>query len=73
MKIIDHFKLNNGMTVICCEPFSDSQITKLIKVDGEIVSDFIVENLKECFSMAKTRNIVVREALPQQPRELLFV
>ena len=73
MKVLDCFKLSNKMTVISCEIFSDNQITQSIKVDGKILTDFEVETPKDCFSVPKTRNIVVHGELVETPKELLFV
>lgn len=72
MKIIEYFKLDNGMTVLSCEMFPDDQITQAVEVDGRLMTDFEVEKPKECFSASRLRNVVVRERI-EDPKELLFV
>ena len=73
MKIIECFRLNNGMTVLSCEMFSDDQITRMIRVYGRLLTDFEVERPRECFSVPNLRNVVVHEKIAENPKELLFV
>ena len=54
------FEINRDTTVLVCDIFQDSEISDLIRSEQGDFSDFEVLPVRECFSKARTRNIVVR-------------
>ena len=74
MNILTSFKLGNGMTILECDIFSDDQITENLRLDGIKIDHFSVEPVKACFSAPKTREIVIKDTLPEQQfRNAMFV
>ena len=61
MKVLEQINLSNNNVAVVCDLFPDSVITSKIKTNIGFFSDkeFFVEKPKNCFSMAKTRNIVI--------------
>lgn len=54
------FEINRDTTVLVCDVFLDSEISDLIRTEQGDFADFEVLPVRECFSKARTRNIVVR-------------
>ena len=54
------FELNRDTTVLVCDIFPDSEISDVMRTEQGDFSDFEVLPVRECFSKAQTRNIVVR-------------
>ena len=52
-------QLNSNTTVLVCDMFSDDIVTKTIKTNFGTVCNFVVETPKECFSVPKTRDVLV--------------
>lgn len=63
MKVLEQFNLRGRAVVATCELFPDSDITDKIKTNiGEFKADaFVVDTPKNCFSPAKTRDILFKE------------
>ncbi len=61
-KVHEVHKLNNGMPVLVCDLFEDSDITESLFTDIGIFSrkEFEVGPLRFCFSSPKTRTIMLR-------------
>ena len=74
MDILTTFRLDNGMTVLVCEPFTDDQVTSDLRLDGVKIEKFTVEPVRTCFSKPKSRHIVVKDKLLEsQFKQALFV
>ena len=54
------FELNRDTTVLVCDIFPDSKISGVMRTEAGDFADFEVLPVRECFSKARTRNIVVR-------------
>lgn len=53
------FKVNKNITVLICDMFSDEDVTKTIKSNVGEHKSFEVEAVQACFSVPKTRSIVM--------------
>lgn len=54
------FELNSDTTVLVCDFFEDDKITGMIQSNIGNHKNFEVLPIRECFSKARTRNVVVR-------------
>jgi hypothetical protein len=57
--VLEVLKLNTGAYVLVCESFSDDAITKRVRIGDRLFERFEIERVKECFSAAKSRDIVL--------------
>lgn len=74
MKVLERIVLPKNRMAIVCELFPDSDITSRIKTNIGEFSDFFVEKPKNCFSVAKTRNIIFQNiSSEKQITSLSFV
>ena len=53
------FRLNDNATVLVCDMFSDEDVKNTLQSDWGTHKKFRVEKPKNCFSEAKTRDIVL--------------
>lgn len=53
------FKLNKNTTVLVCDMFSDDEVKGILESNIGKYKDFEIETVKNCFSAAKTRNIIL--------------
>lgn len=52
-------QLNRNTFVLVCDMFPDDVVTKTIKTNLGTICNFVVETPKECFSVPKTRDVLV--------------
>lgn len=57
------FNLKNNTTILVCDLFSDDVVTDLVRTDSGDYSNFDVLPIRECFTKARTRNIVFYDEL----------
>lgn len=57
--VLEVLKLNTGTYVLVCENFSDDAITKRVRIGDRLFERFEIERVRECFSAAKSRDIVL--------------
>lgn len=58
MKVLEILNLNQKK-ILVCEIFDDDIITNKIRINNMTVENFVVETVKNCFSIPATRNIVL--------------
>lgn len=61
MRVRETLQLENGFSVLMCDLFSDEEITQTLVSNIGIHKNFVVEGVRNCFSSATTRNIVLFE------------
>lgn len=73
IKVMEVTKLNSETIVLVCDMFLDSVVTKNIKTNSGIISDFAIDTPKECFSLPKTRDILVYGVVPEEITQIEFI
>lgn len=63
IRVKETMKLNNNYTVLICDMFNDNIVTDKIESNLGIHENFEVEGVKACFSIPKSRNIVIFDNL----------
>jgi hypothetical protein len=63
IKVVDKFKLKNGMSVLVCEKFDTSKATDTIMTkNGKVKKpDFEISPSLGCFSEPKTCDVVIKK------------
>ena len=59
INVLETFKLNTNACVLVCEYFEDNTISDKLMSNVENYEEFEVEIIRNCFSVPKTRNIVL--------------
>lgn len=57
--VMETMQLNENVTILVCDMFSDEIITKTIMTNLGKHQNIAVETIRECFSKPKTRDILV--------------
>ena len=71
--VMEIIQLNSDATILVCNMFPDEVITKTINSDAGLIRNFVVETLKECFSVPQTRDILVYGSGNSQITQIEFV
>lgn len=72
MKVLEMLSIGQKK-ILVCEIFGDDIITKKLQVNNIEINNFVVEPVKNCFSIPATRNIVLSNYVGDKITDIEFV